>query len=92
MKAFDKALVLLAMGALGVAAGGCGGATGVYVGVAVPGPYVGYPVGTVGGWVGPPPVVYYEEDAMIEPVDTGERLAKSKQEESSGSTDKASGE
>lgn len=46
---------------------GCGASTGVYVGVAVPGPYIGYPGYGRPGYIGRPPYVY-EEDALNMPA------------------------
>jgi hypothetical protein len=54
---------------------GSGVSTGVYVGVGVPGPYVGYP--GYGGYIGPPPVRYYDQDASRLPSETTERYARS---------------
>ena len=54
---------------------GSGVSTGVYVGVGVPGPYVGYP--GYGGYIGRPPVIYYDEDAALLPSETDERYALS---------------
>ena len=54
---------------------GSGVSTGVYVGVGVPGPYVGYP--GYGGYIGRPPVIYYDEDAALLPTETDERYALS---------------
>ena len=59
---------------------GGGVSTGVYVGVGVPGPYVGYP--GYGGHMGPPPVIYYDEDAALLSTETDERYALSAAEES----------
>jgi len=67
-----------ALSLLGLIAVGCGpyGSSAVYVGVAVPGPYVGYPYpyrGPYGGWVGrpyPSPYPRYDESPSSEP-DTG---------------------
>jgi hypothetical protein len=61
-----------------LAAVGCGPGGGVYVGVAVPGPYVGYPGGMHPGYVGRPPYVY-EEDALNLPTDSRERYAAAEQ-------------
>ena len=56
--------------------------SGVYVGVGVAGPYGGYPYGGYGGgYYGRPPRVY-DEDALIDPVGTGERLAQAEARES----------
>ncbi|MGD8700150.1 MAG: hypothetical protein PVJ43_12720 [Gemmatimonadales bacterium] len=54
----------------------CGASTGVYVGVAVPGPYVGYPGVGYPGYVGRPPYVY-EEDAFNLPAESRDRVATS---------------
>lgn len=54
----------------------CGASTGVYVGVAVPGPYVGYPGVGYPGYVGRPPYVY-EEDALNVPAGSADRVAAS---------------
>ncbi len=71
--------VLLPVAAIGIALSvySCGaGVSGVYVGVAVPGPYVGYPGVGYPGYVGRPPYVY-EEDALILPAESRERIAVS---------------
>lgn len=73
-----KVLITLAVSSLSLLAVGCGagyGTGGVYVGVAVPGPYHGYP--GYGGYMGPPPVIYYEEDALHWVVEPSERYARS---------------
>ena len=69
-----------AAGLICLAAVGCGPGGGVYVGVAVPGPYVGYPGGMHPGYVGRPPYVY-EEDALNLPTDSRERYAAAGQVE-----------
>jgi len=69
---------LLTVAALAVCLLGCYGggvSTGVYVGVGVPGPYVGRP--GYGGYMGPPPVIYYDEDAALLPAETDGRYALS---------------
>ena len=62
--------------ALSVYSCGAGVSTGVYVGVAVPGPYVGYPGVGYPGYVGRPPYVY-EEDALNLPAEPADRVAAS---------------
>jgi len=68
--------ILPIVGALALLAGAAGcGATGVYVGVAVPGPWVGYP-----GYYPPPtmigrPPVYWDDDE--EDVDVEAAAARS---------------
>jgi hypothetical protein len=69
---------LLTLAALSVGLVACYGggvSTGVYVGVGVPGPYVGRP--GYGGYMGPPPVIYYDEDSALLPAETDERYALS---------------
>ena len=61
---------------LSVYACGAGVSTGVYVGVAVPGPYVGYPGVGYPGYVGRPPYVY-EEDALNLPAKSRDWVAAS---------------
>ncbi len=71
-------MLLLTVAALSVILLGCYGSgvsTGVYVGVGVPGPYVGRP--GYGGYMGPPPVIYYDEDAALLPAETDGRYALS---------------
>ncbi|UCG84909.1 MAG: hypothetical protein JSW71_13270 [Gemmatimonadota bacterium] len=67
------------LGLLAAAVLGCGpyGASSVYVGVAVPGPYVGYPYpyrGPYGGWVGrpyPSPYLRYDGSPSDKPAARG---------------------
>ena len=70
--------LLLPAAAIGIALSGygCGASTGVYVGVAVPGPYIGYPGYGYPGYVGRPPYVY-EEDALNLPAGAQENVATS---------------
>jgi hypothetical protein len=79
--------VLLPAAAIGIALSvsscGAGVSTGVYVGVAVPGPYVGYPGVGYPGYVGRPPYVY-EEDALNLPAKSRERVAVSDSETEPG--------
>ena len=78
MKTLAKALLPAAAISVAFSAYSCGAgvSTGVYVGVAVPGPYVGYPGVGYPGYVGRPPYVY-EEDALNLPAETAERVAAS---------------
>lgn len=70
--------LLLPAAAIGIALSGygCGASTGVYVGVAVPGPYIGYPGYGYPGYVGRPPY-FYEEDALNLPAGARENVAVS---------------
>jgi hypothetical protein len=83
MRSLSRVLLVLAAGSLSLFVFGCGGgvSTGVYVGVAVPGPYYGYP--GVGGYMGPPPVVYYDDDdyATLQPLEEDVRYGVSIAEE-----------
>jgi hypothetical protein len=65
MRELLRGLLLVAAMGVALSAYGCGAgvSTGVYVGVAVPGPYVGYPGYGRPGYIGRPPYVY-EEDAL----------------------------
>jgi hypothetical protein len=76
MRSLSTVLTVLAVSSAALLTIGCGAgvSTGVYVGVAVPGPYVGYP--GYPGYIGRPPVVYYEEDALYVPVEPGERYGR----------------
>ena len=74
MRTLAKTCITTAAGLICLAAVGCGPGGGVYVGVAVPGPYVGYPGGMYPGTVGRPPYAY-EEDALNLPTDSRERYA-----------------
>ncbi len=78
MRKLSKSFVVLAASSVGLLAIGCGVgvSTGVYVGVGVAGPYGGY-YGGYPGYIGRPPVVYYEEDALYRPAESGERYARS---------------
>jgi hypothetical protein len=78
MRSLAKALLpAAAIGiALSVYSCGAGVSTGVYVGVAVPGPYVGYPGVGYPGYIGRPPYVY-EEDALNLPAENPDRVAAS---------------
>lgn len=69
MRTLSKALLPATVigTALSIFACGAGVSTGVYVGVAVPGPYVGYPGVGYPGYIGRPPYVY-EEDALNLPA------------------------
>lgn len=60
--------------ALSIYACGAGVSTGVYVGVAVPGPYIGYPGVGYPGYIGRPPYVY-EEDALNLPGGAWDNVA-----------------
>lgn len=64
MSAIERTRRWVAAGASALIVSACG-STGVYVGVAVPGPWVGYPGVGYPGYIGRPPVVY-EEDALNE--------------------------
>jgi hypothetical protein len=84
MRSLSRILVVVAVSLAGYLALGCGvgvGTGGVYVGVAVPGPYVGYP--GYPGYIGRPPVVYYEEDALLLLVEPGELYAQTALEDES---------
>ncbi len=78
MRTLTRALLPAAAIGIAFSAYSCGAgvSTGVYVGVAVPGPYVGYPGVGYPGYVGRPPYVY-EEDALNLPVDNADRVAAS---------------
>jgi hypothetical protein len=78
MRTLTKALLPAAVIGIAISAYSCGAgvSTGVYVGVAVPGPYVGYPGVGYPGYVGRPPYVY-EEDAFNLPAKTADRVAAS---------------
>ena len=78
MRTLSKALIPAAAIGIAVSVYSCGAgvSTGVYVGVAVPGPYVGYPGVGYPGYVGRPPYVY-EEDALNLPAKSRERVAVS---------------
>lgn len=82
MRKLSKAVLVLAASSVGLLAIGCGAgvSTGVYVGVGVAGPYGGYH-GGYPGYMGRPPVRYYEEDAWYRPVELGERYARSAAQE-----------
>jgi hypothetical protein len=80
MRTLARTCLTAAASLICLAAVGCGPGGGVYVGVAVPGPYVGYPGGTYPGYVGRPPYVY-EEDALNMPTDSGGRYAAAGGEE-----------
>jgi hypothetical protein len=80
MRTLAKACLTVAASLICLAAVGCGPGGGVYVGVAVPGPYVGYPGGMHPGYVGRPPYVY-EEDALNLPTESRERYAAAGQVE-----------
>jgi hypothetical protein len=58
----------------------CGGNSSVYVGVAAPGPWYGYPHPGMypggGVWVGVPVCCEEDADAMAEPAETSERYAE----------------
>jgi hypothetical protein len=78
-----KFLVFAFAGLASLSSVGCGSGSGsVYVGVATPGPWVGYPgrypgMYPGGGvWVGVP-VCCEDRDAMAEPAETTERYAES---------------
>ena len=68
--------LLLPAAVIGIAFSGygCGASTGVYVGVAVPGPYIGYPGYGRPGYIGRPPYVY-EEDALNLPAGKPDGIA-----------------
>jgi len=75
MKTLTKAFLPAAAIGIALSAYSCGAgvSTGVYVGVAVPGPYVGYPGVGYPGYVGRPPYVY-EEDALNLPAEPADRV------------------
>lgn len=79
MRSLVRLSLMIAVGSGALFSGGCGAGVstgGVYVGVAVPGPYVGYP-GAYPGYMGPPPVVYYDEDYALNAVsEPGGQLAR----------------
>lgn len=74
MRMLRKALLPAAAIGVALSGYGCGASTGVYVGVAVPGPYIGYPGYGYPGYIGRPPYVY-EEDALNLPVGARENVA-----------------
>jgi hypothetical protein len=78
MRTLKKALLPAAAIGIAVSVSSCGAgvSTGVYVGVAVPGPYVGYPGVGYPGYIGRPPYVY-EEDALNLSAEPRERFAVS---------------
>lgn len=76
MGTLTKALLPAAAVGIVLSVYACGASTGVYVGVVVPGPYVGYPGVGYPGYIGRPPYVY-EEDALNLPAETRDRVAAS---------------
>lgn len=76
MRTLSKALLSATVIGIALSIHACaaGVSTGVFVGVAVPGPYVGYPGMGYPGYIGRPPYVY-EEDAMNVPAGWRENVA-----------------
>ncbi len=75
MNRLSKLLLAAVLSCMSLLTLGCASG-GVYVGVGVAGPYGGYPYGGYPGYGGRPGYWgRYEEDALIDPVENGERLA-----------------